>query len=135
MAKPNSDNAGSSDGRFYDATAKFFITFPFPTKNVLCVMIPIEKIVPYPDNYYGVGGDADGQEYEGCRVLGVIESILSKGLLAPFVVRSRGDGTYALLVGRMKYEACKLLVADGDTKYKRVPCKIVPCTNDLYERG
>ena len=65
MAKPNSDNAGSSDGRFYDATAKFFITFPFPTKNVLCVMIPIEKIVPYPDNYYGVGGDADGQEYEG----------------------------------------------------------------------
>lgn len=48
----------------------------------------------------------------------LVDSIKNVGLLQPLVVRKLEDDTYQLIIGRRRYEACKML------KLKTVPCVI-----------
>lgn len=121
MAKPNFDIAGSLDGLFNDATTAALI------KESLYKEIPIEKLTPFVENFYKIGGSAEEQEYERLHVLDIKGSIELKGLLNPLTVceNKAVDGEYIILSGNTRHEACKLLVAEGNTKYKRVPCNVV----------
>ena len=63
--------------------------------------IPIHMIDPFPDHPFKVQDDEDMDD--------LIESIRSKGVLMPCIVRPKKDGRYELIAGHRRKYACEQL--------------------------
>lgn len=63
--------------------------------------IPINMIDPFPDHPFKVQDDEDMDD--------LIESIRSKGVLMPCIVRPKKDGRYELIAGHRRKYACEQL--------------------------
>ena len=88
--------------------------------------IEIDKIVPNPNNFY---------ELNGIKELS--ENIKEFGLnqnLEVVEIHDNGEKKYRLIGGHRRYEAIKLLISDGNTKYKKVPCKVNRSLNEIEEQ-
>mgnify|MGYP004511536505 FL=1 len=88
--------------------------------------IEIDKIVPNPNNFY---------ELSGIKELS--ENIKEFGLnqnLEVVEIDDNGEKKYRLIGGHRRYEAIKLLISDGNTKYKKVPCKVNRSLNEIEEQ-
>ena len=89
--------------------------------------IEIDKIVPNPNNFY---------ELNGIKELS--ENIKEFGLnqnLEVVEIDDNGEKKYRLIGGHRRYEAIKLLINDGgNTKYKKVPCKVNRSLNEIEEQ-
>ena len=88
--------------------------------------IEIDKIVPNPNNFY---------ELNGIKELS--ENIKEFGLnqnLEVVEIDDNGEKKYRLIGGHRRYEAIKLLISDGNTKYKKVPCKVNRSLNEIEEQ-
>ena len=83
--------------------------------------IPIEKIKPSVFNKYGM---RDIEE-----LAATIEEV---GLLHNLAVKpENADGFYEIVSGERRYQACKLLLENGNEQYKYMPCKIEKSDSDL----
>lgn len=76
--------------------------------------IPIDKLIPSKDNFYGI------REIEE-----LAELIKQTGLLHNLVVRKLDSGMYEILSGERRFRALKLL------NYSKVPCQVINNLNDL----
>lgn len=88
--------------------------------------IEIDKIVPNPNNFY---------ELNGIKELS--ENIKEFGLnqnLEVVEIHDNGEKKYRLIGGHRRYEAIKLLISDGNTKYKKVPCKVNRSLDEIEEQ-
>lgn len=65
------------------------------------VEIPLSKIHPYTDHPFRL--------YEGERLENMVESIRTHGVLVPAIVRTSGDGTYEMLAGHNRMNACSII--------------------------
>lgn len=85
------------------------------------VMIPLDKIVPSPKNFYGLRG-----------IEGLAQSIEEQGLKQSLTVHRIPDsGMYEIESGGRRYEALKLLVSQGNGKYELVPCRIETDSDEI----
>jgi len=62
--------------------------------------IPLAEIDPFPDHPYKVRDDED--------MMNLVESVRSRGILTPAIVRKKEDGRYELLSGHRRMRACEL---------------------------
>ena len=88
--------------------------------------IEIDKIVPNPNNFY---------ELNGIKELS--ENIKEFGLnqnLEVVEIHDNGEKKYRLIGGHRRYEAIKLLINDGDDRFKKVPCKVNRSLNEIEEQ-
>ena len=88
--------------------------------------IEIDKIVPNPNNFY---------ELSGIKELS--ENIKEFGLnqnLEVVEIDDNGEKKYRLIGGHRRYEAIKLLINDGDDRFKKVPCKVNRSLNEIEEQ-
>ena len=88
--------------------------------------IEIDKIVPNPNNFY---------ELNGIKELS--ENIKEFGLnqnLEVVEIHDNGEKKYRLIGGHRRYEAIKLLLNDGDDRFKKVPCKVNRSLNEIEEQ-
>ena len=88
--------------------------------------IEIDKIVPNPNNFY---------ELSGIKELS--ENIKEFGLnqnLEVVEIHDNGEKKYRLIGGHRRYEAIKLLINDGDDRFKKVPCKVNRSLNEIEEQ-
>lgn len=77
-------------------------------------MIPIEKLHSSTKNFYGVRD-----------VESLADSIeLLGGIKQNLLVREREDGEYDIVAGHKRKAAAQLLVNNGKTEYRLLPCKI-----------
>lgn len=77
--------------------------------------IPVEKIIPNPENFYEITG-----------VKELADSIKEFGLMQNLEVsevEKEGDKYYRIITGHRRYEAIKLLISQGE-KYDTIPCKV-----------
>lgn len=85
--------------------------------------IPIGKIVPSPNNKYGI---RDIEE--------LAANIEAMGLMQSLVVQKIVEnGTYQLISGERRYQAMKLLYESGNEKYATVPCKVENDSDEIQE--
>ena len=88
--------------------------------------IEIDKIVPNPNNFY---------ELSGIKELS--ENIKEFGLnqnLEVVEIHDNGEKKYRLIGGHRRYEAIKLLINDGDDRFKKVPCKVNRSLDEIEEQ-
>ena len=88
--------------------------------------IEIDKIVPNPNNFY---------ELNGIKELS--ENIKEFGLnqnLEVVEIHDNGEKKYRLIGGHRRYEAIKLLINDGDDRFKKVPCKVNRSLDEIEEQ-
>ena len=88
--------------------------------------IEIDKIVPNPNNFY---------ELNGIKELS--ENIKEFGLnqnLEVVEIHDNGEKKYRLIGGHRRFEAIKLLINDGDDRFKKVPCKVNRSLNEIEEQ-
>lgn len=84
---------------------------PRPINGLMC-KLPVDKLVPHPDNPRKDLGD----------VTELAASIKAKGVLQNLTVVEAGDGTYRIIIGHRRHAAAKLA---GLTK---LPCVIADMT-------
>ncbi len=83
--------------------------------------IPIEKIVRSPKNHFGIRDIED--------LAATIETV---GMMHNLVVTEGTEpGTYELVSGERRFEALKLLVSQGKTKFSTAPCKVESSENPV----
>ncbi|MBO4355804.1 MAG: ParB/RepB/Spo0J family partition protein, partial [Clostridia bacterium] len=70
--------------------------------------IELSKLRPYEGNPFRV---ADDEQMEM-----LVDSIKSKGIIEPLIVRPDGSGNYEIISGHRRFHACKKLGLD------KVPC-------------
>lgn len=88
--------------------------------------IEIDKIIPNPNNFY---------ELNGIKELS--ENIKEFGLnqnLEVVEIHDNGEKKYRLIGGHRRYEAIKLLINDGDDRFKKVPCKVNRSLDEIEEQ-
>lgn len=88
--------------------------------------IEIDKIVPNPNNFY---------ELNGIKELS--ENIKEFGLnqnLEVVEIHDNGEKKYRLIGGHRRFEAIKLLINDGDDRFKKVPCKVNRSLDEIEEQ-
>lgn len=77
-------------------------------------IIPLESLVGHEKN----------RELDQEKIKAYAESILINGLLQDPVVKPKGDGTYTILSGHHRIEACRRL-QKMDSQYAQVRCKLL----------
>lgn len=77
-------------------------------------IIPLESLVGHEKN----------RELDQEKIKAYAESILINGLLQDPVVKPKGDGTYTILSGHHRIEACRRL-QEMDRQYAQVRCKLL----------
>ena len=82
--------------------------------------LDIGQIEPSKMNFYTVDDVAE-----------LKASIELVGLQQNLVVRERDDGKFELVAGERRYTVLSQLIAEGNEKYRRVPCKIEKTKNDI----
>lgn len=88
--------------------------------------IEIDKIIPNPNNFY---------ELNGIKELS--ENIKEFGLnqnLEVVEIHDNGEKKYRLIGGHRRFEAIKLLINDGDDRFKKVPCKVNRSLDEIEEQ-
>ncbi|MCL2605160.1 MAG: ParB N-terminal domain-containing protein [Defluviitaleaceae bacterium] len=75
------------------------------------VRIPLHLVGPHPADPFKPYGDDKLRE--------LAESIASYGLFEPIIVKEKGDGTYAILAGKNRVNACGL---NGQTEIEAYIC-------------
>lgn len=86
-------------------------------------MLPIEYIMPNPDNKIYVVGNLDGLK----------EDIRLHGVRQPLEVIRWANG-YKLIGGERRLTACKQLKEEGDDRFSSLPCIIVESKGELDDK-
>lgn len=79
------------------------------------IPIPIEKLIPFPENPFGVREDEE--------MLDLIKRVKAVGVITPLIVRPKEDGNYEIVSGHRRKKASEL------ANIKQLPC-IVRNYND-----
>lgn len=83
--------------------------------------IPIEYIVPSPNNEYGI---RDIEE--------LAANIEFVGLINPLVVRNIDSNKYELISGERRYTAIKMLYEEGKEEWKTIPCIVEKDKDNVF---
>lgn len=86
-------------------------------------MLPIEYIMPNPDNKIYIVGNLDGLK----------EDIRLHGVRQPLEVIRWANG-YKLIGGERRLTACKQLKEEGDDRFSSLPCIIVESKGELDDK-
>lgn len=86
-------------------------------------MLPIEYIMPNPDNKIYIVGNLDGLK----------EDIRLHGVRQPLEVIRWANG-YKLIGGERRLTACKQLKKEGDDRFSSLPCIIVESKGELDDK-
>ena len=86
-------------------------------------MLPIEYIMPNPDNKIYIVGNLDGLK----------EDIRLHGVRQPLEVVRWANG-YKLIGGERRLTACKQLKEEGDDRFSSLPCIIVESKGEVDDR-
>lgn len=87
-------------------------------------MLPIEWIIPNPDNKIYLVGDIEQLK----------EDIRKNGVRQPLEVVPVGDMTYKLIGGERRLTACLELLDDGDDRFSSLPCIILESKGALDDK-
>lgn len=94
-----------------------------PAGQMQVKMLPIEYIMPNPDNKIYVVGDIDKLK----------EDIRLHGVRQPLEVIRWANG-YKLIGGERRLTACKQLKEEGDDRFSSLPCIIVESKGELDDK-
>lgn len=84
--------------------------------------IDIDDLIPSEDNFYSLS-DIDSLK----------ENIKEFGLQQNLAVMRRPDKKYEIIAGHRRREACRLLVQEGNKKFKWLPCRIMPAMSETVK--
>ncbi len=87
-------------------------------------MLPIEWIIPNPDNKIYLVGDIEQLK----------EDIRKNGVRQPLEVVRMGDMTYKLIGGERRLTACLELLDDGDDRFSSLPCIVLESKGELDDK-
>lgn len=85
------------------------------TQDFNIKMLDIDKIEPSKDNFYKMS-----------QIEELKDSLKTYGIQQNLVVMNLKNGRYELLSGHRRHYAAKQLVAEGEEKFKNLPCRVMP---------